>query len=49
MYKSGRSFEIVHMSLEEIDIEERASSLSKVNSLDDDFDRMHLESESSDE
>jgi hypothetical protein len=37
------------MSFEEIDTEESASSLSEMSSLNDDFDRMHLESDSSDE
>ena len=37
------------MSFEGTDSEESTSSLSEVNSLDDDFDGMHLESESSDE
>jgi hypothetical protein len=37
------------MSFEETDTEESVSSLSEVSSLDDDFDRIHLESESSDE
>ena len=35
------------MSFEEIDTEESTSSLSEVSSLDDDLDRMRLESESS--
>ena len=35
------------MSLEETDTDKSASSLSKVSSLDDDFDRMRLESGSS--
>ena len=35
------------MSFEEIDTEESTSSLSEVNSLDDDFDSMRLESGSS--
>ncbi len=42
MYKSDRNFEIVHMSFEEIDTKESASSLSEVSSLDDDIDRMHI-------
>ena len=37
------------MSFEGTDSEESTSSLSEVSSLDDDFDGMHLESESSDE
>ncbi len=37
------------MKFGEIDTEENVSSLSEVISLDDDFDRMHLESGSSDE
>jgi len=37
------------MSFEETDSEESVSSRSEVSSLDDDFDRIHLESESSDE
>ena len=37
------------MSFEEIDTEESGSSFSEVNSLDDDFDRMHLESGCSNE
>ncbi len=37
------------MSFGEIDTEESTRSLSEVSSLDDDFDRMHLESGSSDE
>jgi hypothetical protein len=37
------------MSFEETDSEESVSSLSEVSSLDDNFDGMHLESESSDE
>ncbi len=49
MYKSSRTFRIVHMSFEETDTEESASSLSELSFLDDNFDRIHLESESSDE
>ncbi len=49
MYKSKRNFEIVHMSFEESETEESASSLSEVSSLDDDFVRMDLESGNSDE
>jgi hypothetical protein len=49
MYKSNRNFEIVHMSFEESETEESASSLSEVSSLDDEFVRMDLESENSDE
>jgi hypothetical protein len=49
MYKSERNFEIVHMSFEESETEESASSLSEVSSLDDDFVRMDLESGNSDE
>ncbi|CAF1550247.1 unnamed protein product, partial [Didymodactylos carnosus] len=37
------------MSFEETDSEESISSRSEVSSLDDDFDSIHLESESSDE
>ena len=37
------------MSLEEADIEDNSTSLSVESSLDDDFDRMHIESDSSDE
>jgi hypothetical protein len=37
------------MSFEETDTEDSASSLGEASSLDDDFDRMHLESDSSDE
>jgi hypothetical protein len=37
------------MSFEETDTEDSASSLSEVSSLDDDFDTMHLESDSSHE
>ena len=37
------------MSFEETDTEESVSLLSEVSSLDDDFDRIHLESESTDE
>ncbi len=37
------------MSFEEIDTEDSASSLSEVSSLNDDFDTMHLESDSSHE
>ena len=37
------------MSSEGTDSEKSTSSLSEVSSLDDDFDGMHLESESSDE
>ena len=37
------------MLFEEIDTEERISSVSEVSSLDNDFDRMHLEYGSSDE
>ena len=37
------------MSFEETDTEESVGSLSEVSSLDDDFDKIHLESESSDE
>ncbi|CAF5146175.1 unnamed protein product, partial [Rotaria sp. Silwood1] len=37
------------MLFEETDTEDSASLLSEVSSLDDDFDTMHLESESSDE
>ena len=37
------------MSFEETDTEESASSLSELSFLDDDLDRMHLESGSSDE
>jgi hypothetical protein len=48
-YKSSQISRIVHMSLEEIDIEESASSLSEPSFSDDDLDRMHLESGSSDE
>ena len=36
------------MSFEETDTEESASSLSELSFLDDDMDRMHLESGSSD-
>ncbi|CAF3301341.1 unnamed protein product, partial [Rotaria sp. Silwood2] len=36
------------MSFEQIDTEDSASSLSEVSSLNDDFDTMHLESDSSD-
>ena len=43
------TFEIIHISFEEIDTEESASSFSKVSSLDDDLDRIYLESGSSDE
>ena len=49
IYKSGRNLEIVHMLFEVTDTEENASSLSEVSSLHDDFDRVHLESSSSDE
>jgi hypothetical protein len=49
MYKSNRNFEIVHISFEESETEESASSLSEVSSLDDEFVRMDLESENSDE
>ncbi len=49
MYKNNRNFEIVRMSVEETNIEESSSSLSEVSSLDDDFDRMHFESASSDD
>ncbi len=48
-YKSSRTFRIVDMSFEETDTEESASSLSELSFLDDDLDRMHLESGSSDE
>ncbi len=44
-----RNFKIIHMSFEETGTEDSASSLSKVSSLDDDFDTMQLEPESSDE
>ena len=37
------------MSLEATDTEDNASSLSEASSLDDDFDRMNLEFDSSDE
>ncbi|CAF1127755.1 unnamed protein product [Rotaria sordida] len=37
------------MSFEEIDTEDSASSLSEVSSLDDEFDTMHLDSDSSEE
>jgi hypothetical protein len=37
------------MSFEEIDTKETASSRIEVSSLNDDFDRMYLESGSSDE
>ncbi len=47
-YKSSGTFRIVHMSFEETDTEESASSLSELTFLDDDLDRMHLESGSSD-
>ena len=36
------------MSFEDIDTEDSVNSLSEVSSLDDDFDTMHLESDSSD-
>jgi hypothetical protein len=48
MYKSDRNAGTVHMSFEETDTDEGASSLSEVSSLDDDFDQMRLESGSSD-
>ncbi|CAF4015715.1 unnamed protein product, partial [Rotaria sordida] len=37
------------MSFEEIDTEDSASSLSEVSSLDDEFDTMHLDFDSSEE
>lgn len=49
MYKSDRNFAIIHMSFEESETEESTSSLSEVSSLDDDFVRMDLDSETSDE
>ncbi len=49
IYISNRDFEIVHMSFEESETEESASSLSEVSSLDDDFDRIDLMSGISDE
>ena len=49
VYKYDRNFEIVHMSFEETDTEDSASSLSEVSSLNDDLDTMHLESDNSDE
>ena len=48
VYKSDRNAGIVHMSFEETDTDESASSLSEVSSFDDDFDQMRLESGSSD-
>ena len=47
MYKSDRNAGIVHMSFEETDTDESASSLSEVSSFDDDSDQMRLESGSS--
>jgi hypothetical protein len=49
IYKDDRNFGIVHMLFEEIDTEDSASSLSEASSLDDDLDRTHLESDTSDE
>jgi hypothetical protein len=37
------------MSFEETDTEDSSSSLSELSFLDDDLDRMHVESESSDD
>ncbi len=48
-YKSSRTFRIIYMSFEETDTEESGSSLSELSFLDDDLDKMHLESGSSDE
>ena len=42
-YKSGRNFVIVHMSLDEIDIEGSARSPSQMCFSGDDYDRMDLE------
>ena len=49
MHKSSWNFEIIHMSFEESETEESASSLSEGNCLDDDFFRIDLESGTSDE
>jgi hypothetical protein len=49
VYESNRNVDIVHMSFEETDTEESASSLSEVSSLDDDFARLQFETASSDE
>ncbi len=43
-YKSSRTFRIIYMSFEETDTEESASSLSELSFLDDDLDRMYVES-----
>ncbi len=49
LYKGESNSGIGSMLFEETDTEESASSLREVSSLNDDFDRMHLESESFDE
>jgi hypothetical protein len=49
IYKSNRNSALVYMSFEESETEESTSSLSEVDSLDDDFVRMDLESGNSDE
>ena len=46
-YKSSRTFRIIYMSFEETDTDESASSLSELSFLNDDLDRMHVESGSS--
>ncbi|CAF5160831.1 unnamed protein product, partial [Rotaria sp. Silwood1] len=45
----NRIFGAFHMSFEEIDTEDSASSLSEVNSLGDELDTMHLDFDSSEE
>jgi hypothetical protein len=49
VYKSDQNFKIIHMSFQETDTEDSASSLSEVSSSDDHFDAMQLEIGSSDE
>ena len=48
-YKNSLTFPIIYMSFEETDTEESGSSLSELSFLDDDLDRMHVESGSADE
>ena len=49
LYKCEGNFGIGDMSFEETDTEESSSSLNEMSSLDDDFGKMYLEFESSDE
>lgn len=49
VYISNRKLETIHMSFEESETEESATSLSEVSSLDDEFVRMDPNPQASDE